>query len=100
MKRARLSVEIDMPPHQIENITALPPSSKAEIPATAAPSCFNLVNTTAFKWHRHRFEKLGKLLRLRHVVRNWLRTVLDHIHLTKANYVCHLRNGLSFDIRG
>ena len=48
----------------------------------------------------YRFGKLSKLLRLRHVIRNWPRTLVDHLHLNKADYVCHLRDGSSFEVRG
>jgi FkbM family methyltransferase len=47
-----------------------------------------------------RFGKFGKLVRLRRAVRNWPRVLLDHIHLTKADYVCYLRNGATFNVRG
>ena len=47
-----------------------------------------------------RFGKFGKLLRLRRAIRNWPRVLLDHTHLTKADYVCYLRNGTTFNVRG
>lgn len=42
----------------------------------------------------------AKLLRLRRVVRNWPRTLLDHLCLSTADYICHLRDGSSFEVRG
>jgi FkbM family methyltransferase len=47
-----------------------------------------------------RFGKFGKLLRLRRAIWNWPRVLLDHTHLTKADYVCYLRNGTTFNVRG
>ncbi|MBA2244504.1 MAG: FkbM family methyltransferase [Gemmatimonadota bacterium] len=42
----------------------------------------------------------AKLLRLRRAVRNWPRTLLDHLRLSTADYICHLRDGSSFEVRG
>lgn len=44
--------------------------------------------------------KLMKLVRLMRVVRNWPRTLMDHLQVTTADYVCHLRNGISVEVRG
>ena len=45
-------------------------------------------------------EKRAKFQGLRRTIRNWPRALLDHLHLTKADYVCHLRDGASLNVRG
>ncbi len=44
--------------------------------------------------------RAGKLWSLVRVVENWPRTLADHLGLTRADYVCRLRNGLEFFVRG
>jgi hypothetical protein len=44
--------------------------------------------------------RAGKLLSLVRAVENWPRTLADHLGLTRGDYVCRLRNGLEFFVRG
>lgn len=44
--------------------------------------------------------KLAKLRRLRARVRNWPRVLMDHLKLSRSSYICRLRNGPVFEIRG
>lgn len=44
--------------------------------------------------------KIGLLLSLAKVVKNWPRVAFDHLGLCTRPYRCHLRNGLSLEIRG
>ena len=44
--------------------------------------------------------KIMKFIRFLRAVRNWPCTLMDHLHLTKADYLCHLRNGSSLEVRG
>ena len=44
--------------------------------------------------------KISKLIRLVRVVRNWPRTLMDHLQFATTDYVCHLRNGTSIEVRG
>ena len=44
--------------------------------------------------------KIMKFIRLLRTVRNWPFTLIDHLHLTKADYLCRLRNGSSIEVRG
>jgi FkbM family methyltransferase len=41
-----------------------------------------------------------KLLQLVRRVRNWPRTLLDHLGWSSAEYICYLRDGSSFEVRG
>lgn len=45
-------------------------------------------------------EKRAKFQQLRRTIRNWPRALLDHLQWTKADYVCHLRDGASLNVRG
>jgi FkbM family methyltransferase len=45
-------------------------------------------------------DKLGKLLRLRRTVQNWPRTLFDHLGLVRGDYVCRMRDGAIFEVRG
>jgi FkbM family methyltransferase len=44
--------------------------------------------------------KMGQLARLVTGVRNWPRTLLDHLRLSDADYVCRFRDGSRFEVRG
>ena len=45
-------------------------------------------------------DKLRKLFRLVHAVENWPRTLLDHLRLRSAPYICRLRDGTLLEVRG
>ena len=44
--------------------------------------------------------RLAKLRSLVRTVDNWPRALADHLGLTRTDYVCRLRNGLRFHVRG
>ena len=44
--------------------------------------------------------KLDKLRRLVARVENWPRTLADHLNLARGDYICRLRHGPAFEIRG
>ncbi len=49
---------------------------------------------------RRRFLRLSKRFALVAAVENWPRALVDHLGLTQTDYVCRLRNGLRFHVRG
>src|SRR5258707_906552 len=49
--------------------------------------------------HR-RGRKVGKLLRLLRCVRNWPRTLADHLRFSRSEYVCEMRDGSRILVRG
>ena len=50
--------------------------------------------------HALRGGKLGKLRRLTQAVDNWPRALVDHLGLSKADYICRMRSGICFHVRG
>lgn len=44
--------------------------------------------------------KIRKLRRLCQHVENWPRTLLDHLKITKKEYICKMKNGLKLRVRG
>lgn len=44
--------------------------------------------------------RIAKLFSLTRAVDNWPRTLADHVGLARSDYVCRLRNGLRFHVRG
>jgi FkbM family methyltransferase len=45
-------------------------------------------------------EKIRKMKRLIATVENWPRTLVDHLRLSRGNYICRLRDGSAIHIRG
>jgi FkbM family methyltransferase len=43
---------------------------------------------------------LEKVMGFRRAFSNWPRVTLDHLRVTSRDYVCHLRNGAVFEVRG
>jgi len=46
------------------------------------------------------FIMIRKFLQMVKIVHNWPRTLLDHLGVMKGNYICRLRNGCRFNVRG
>ena len=44
--------------------------------------------------------KIAKLVRLVRTIENWPRTLVDHLGLSRANYICRLRDGARLEVRG
>ena len=44
--------------------------------------------------------RVGKLVRLVRTFRNWPRVLVDHLQLSRRDYVCRLHDGTEFEVRG